>query len=198
MEAFTSPTLIKPFTSSELGVLNRCRLYLQATNLSDLTDGSGHRIAKHIRDGYRDKYRPQYHIWSVQQSPSVTQWRLWRKALKICFPTNDDKTLLSPKGAWTDDYKEKWQWFLHSPTARVYQRRGPTWKVYKKYFSQSRIKKGMLFSYETQALALPPQAQRVTVRRRNNKIRIQGWAPEQASNIPFSLISHSVDGMQYI
>ena len=50
--------------------------------------------------------------------------------------------------------------------------------MYTRHFHNLQVKKGTLFRYETDALTLPSNAQRATIIRLNNKIRIQGWASD--------------------
>ena len=141
MEAFTNPDLAHPFSPSELASLNCCRLYLQVTTLADIVDGSGLRISKRAKDGIRDHTRPHYHPWPVQAKPGPSQWTLWRKALKQCFPLTPDKSLQHPLGAWIDGQQEQWTWYYLPVSKRVFQRHHTGWKVYVKNAPQGPIKR---------------------------------------------------------
>ena len=109
MEVFLSSIVPKHFTPSELTTLNRCRLYLQFTNLLEIVDGSGQQIPKQARDGHRDRNRPHYHNWPVQLSPGPEQWLLWQKALNRRFPHTEDKILCTPLGSWIESLRDQWQ-----------------------------------------------------------------------------------------
>ena len=146
--------------------------------LSEITDGTGIHITKQALQGHRDKERPHYHDWPEQQSPGPRQWRLWRKFIKYAFLSTEDKQLRHPLGSWIDTNTEVWKWFYLPTTKKVYGKQGQRWKVYTRHFHNLQVKKGTLFRYETDALTLPSNAQRATIIRLNNKIRIQGWASD--------------------
>lgn len=97
MEAFAAQPSI---TNSQLTELNRCRLFLQVHTLSDIVDGSGTRLSKQYFDGTIDQYRTPSHDWPKQGNPGTSQWALWRKSLKKCFPLSPENTLLTPLGSW--------------------------------------------------------------------------------------------------
>ena len=142
--------------------------------LSDITDGSGKYITRQSLQGHKDKERPLYHDWPEQQSPGTRQWRLWRKVIKLVFPLQENQ-LSSPLGAWIDNKADTWQWFYLPSTKQVFNRHGRRWKVYTRHFHNVQVKKGTLFKYDTDALLLPNSAQRATIIRQHNKIRLQGW-----------------------
>ena len=167
------------FTATELQRLNRCRLYLHVSTVSDITDGSGVRISKQSSNGHRDPDRPQYHDWPEQGRPGPREWQLWRKALKICFASTTLRELDQPLGVWIDGHRQHWKWFYNPQARRLYFRHGRRWKVYKLNSHQTRdVQKGTLFKYDTNAISLPPNSQRATVIHFNNKVRIQGWSHE--------------------
>ena len=132
MDAFASAE--PKFTPSELERLNRCRLYLKADTLSDITDGSGNFIGKQYSDGNRDPDRIIYHDWPEQRRPGPSEWTLWRKALRVCFASTSIRAIRqldTPLGGWIDGYRDKWKWFYLPTQKHFYCRYGVKWKMYK-------------------------------------------------------------------
>ena len=71
-------------TKTELGRLNRCRLFLQAITIADITTIDG----KHIRpECLRGHHEPSNDLtrhdlaWPNQERPSTHDWTVWQKAL---------------------------------------------------------------------------------------------------------------------
>jgi hypothetical protein len=66
--------------------LNQCRIYLQVTTVSDMTNGTGTQLlpqALHC-ERYHDILLPTY-IWPIQPEPNLRQKSEWRKAIKHTF-----------------------------------------------------------------------------------------------------------------
>ena len=103
------------YTNSQLGHLNRCRLYLRVYSRSDITEGNGVIIARWAWTGdLSQRLRPQRLKWPYQERPGKTSWTLWRKALTKCIV--GDPNLL-PLGPWTSS--DHWWWYSPS-TGRLY------------------------------------------------------------------------------
>ena len=82
--------LTEKFAHSDIGTpalrsINKCRLYLEVTTLSDILDGSGKRYCNHIMNGHNDNERSSYHRWPQQQNSGLNDWRIWQRSIKI-FP----------------------------------------------------------------------------------------------------------------
>ena len=89
MEAFH----LTGFNKHQLQQLNRCRLYLHAETLSDITDGTGNLISKQAYDGRRIPTSSSSHDWPVQEKPNEIHWKLWRKALRDSFPRINNRRI---------------------------------------------------------------------------------------------------------
>ena len=111
MESFLSAG----YSAAELRILNRCRLYMRATTLSDLTTGDGQRLQDDIFRGLRQLNQDSYD-WPAQGKPPPREWNLWGSALRCCFAPTQGK-LLSPLGEWLSDipsesYYSEWEWWV--------------------------------------------------------------------------------------
>jgi ribonuclease HI len=90
------------FEDKEVVRLNYCRLFLNAVTLSDLTTTDGKYLDNGKLTGEISMMSSQSQWMSVlQDKPSETEWRLWRKANKIW--SMDDGTLRQPLGDWLHD-----------------------------------------------------------------------------------------------
>jgi hypothetical protein len=86
------------YKKATLQKINRCRLYLQVTTLSDIVCGYGTRFTKALNCIY-GKTIPHHHKWPKQMRPGAASVRAWRKALKECFP-QERGTLEYQLGQW--------------------------------------------------------------------------------------------------
>ena len=79
---YSSPITIKK--------LHACRLYLQATLLSDITNLKGDKLLTNGLHGLREQYRTSAYAWPRQQRPNAHSWKLWKNMLKnlYCSPNS--------------------------------------------------------------------------------------------------------------
>ena len=79
---YSSPITIKK--------LHVCRLYLQVTLLSDITNLKGDKILMTSLQGLRDQHRLSTYVWPRQQRPNAHSWKLWKNILikLYCSPTS--------------------------------------------------------------------------------------------------------------
>jgi hypothetical protein len=112
---------------TELQAINRCRLYLQVTTISDITNGDGIRVSDNALQGIYDHHRPHYYQWPYQPSPPTSCWTIWRRSLRRCL--HDKKLVLNHRlGKWTDNHD--WMWHFSPTEERLYQRQHQGWKVW--------------------------------------------------------------------
>jgi hypothetical protein len=98
MEAFTQ----NGYKGKALRGLNKCRLYLQCTNLADITNGKGNKILAAAIQCHRSALIEQkQYEWPIQPAPNQLQKLLWRKALHKCFTLHHRTNVLrQPLGTW--------------------------------------------------------------------------------------------------
>ena len=61
--------------------LNACRLFLQLTLLSEITDIDGTHLLQGILNGDNSKMPPTTIHWPEQGSPSSSTWKCWSKVI---------------------------------------------------------------------------------------------------------------------
>jgi hypothetical protein len=86
------------YTKGELHKINKCRLYLQVTALSDITCGYGKKFTR-AYNCVKDNSIPHYYKWPKQPRPNSTAIKIWRKALRECFPRTNG-TMEYTLGKW--------------------------------------------------------------------------------------------------
>ena len=59
-----------------------CRLYLQITLLSDITDIKGTSLIPNVLIGTRSINRHQTSSWPLQQKPNSHSWKVWKRTLR--------------------------------------------------------------------------------------------------------------------
>ena len=98
---------------SDLKIINRCRLYLRVTCLSDITTGDGKRLQDDIFRGCK-QFTVDSYQWPNQSRPPPRDWKVWRREVLRCFaPTHYNLTF--PLGPWIlsqQEYFAEWDWWL--------------------------------------------------------------------------------------
>ena len=103
MDACIQSATFKP---REIRAINYCRLYLGAVTLSDLTNTRGDRL-DHAKLQGKISLMSHTTRWLkiYQQSPSVVQWRVWRRANRLW--SAPDGALCQPLGRWLRDHQTR-------------------------------------------------------------------------------------------
>ncbi|KAI2511571.1 hypothetical protein MHU86_2825 [Fragilaria crotonensis] len=87
------------FTPKEICRINYCRLFLQATTVSDLTSMNGRTLDHNKLSGRHSLLSSFTHGTSIyQERPSESTWKLWSKANTLW--SRSDGTLIQPLGDW--------------------------------------------------------------------------------------------------
>jgi hypothetical protein len=74
--------LASNMSQSHLQSINRCRLYLQLLNLSDMVSADGCCIIPHVLQGHKLTDRKSTLAWPNQQRPPKADWTIWSRALQ--------------------------------------------------------------------------------------------------------------------
>ena len=103
METCIQSAAFKPF---EIRAINYCRLYLGAVTLSDLTNTRGDRL-DHAKLHGKISLMSHTTRWLkiYQESPSVVQWRIWRRANRLW--STPDGVLHQSLGRWLRDHQTR-------------------------------------------------------------------------------------------
>ena len=116
------------FNKKQLGILNRCRLYLQVLTLSDITSAAGNTILPTISQGKRPQHRRSSLTWPRQESPPPQDWHLWRVALNHVSRNNK---LQHPLGSWLNRPHQQWEWYIDPTTQMAYRKQtDQTWTAH--------------------------------------------------------------------
>ena len=99
--------LLSNFTSNDLYDINRARIFLKVTTLSDISDGSGTYITEDafLAKPMSDRTTPLK--WPRQPFLTIRQRNLWKTALESAY-TSGGRKLCRPLGAWTGPPTQTW------------------------------------------------------------------------------------------
>eukprot|EP00978_Attheya_sp_CCMP212_P033691 scaffold137243_cov47-Attheya_sp.AAC.1 len=112
------------FSGPDLIDLNHCRMFLQATTLSDITSGDGLRLMPLRQIVARNKLNTSRYRWPTTKYPtSLRVRRLWAVAVSNCFATPDGWDLRQPLGRWMENAAPM-EWSF-SPSSRTLFRSTP-------------------------------------------------------------------------
>jgi hypothetical protein len=89
--------------------INRCRLYLQLINLSDMTSADGRYLIPQAVQGHRLKDRRSTLAWPTQQRPSRADWQIWSNALS---PLSSSGVLIRPVDMCLRQSHQEWLLYL--------------------------------------------------------------------------------------
>ena len=97
-------------TSQNRHIINKCRIFMQHTYLSEITSSDGTQIAQQIYNQYPPKsldHQPE-HDWPRQSKPCALSWKKYMGVIKRIFCKQNGK-LHSPLGNWLRQ-SDKWNW----------------------------------------------------------------------------------------
>ena len=79
------------FSPTEIRRINYCRLFLQATTVSDITNATGTNLSPGVRVGAPTIWSGvSRHHKTNQNNPNPTTWRLWARALSLFANHRDE------------------------------------------------------------------------------------------------------------
>ena len=131
----------KRFTATETARINSCRLYMQATLLSDIATPCGRHIHKAYYEGRRSRRINWPSIqYPRQAKPDKTSWNLWRKGLQLAFLRDDKHHLRTKLGNWkpSQSYHHRWRW--HYTPDGLHQQ-SPRTAIIKQYLSHETVQR---------------------------------------------------------
>jgi hypothetical protein len=109
-------------TTTELKAVQRCRLFLQATTISDLTNSSGTALADWISDPNLDltNYRTSHLLYPHQARPTSATWNLFMRKLQLAYTSNNN-ILITPLGNWYQGrFHQAWHQMYCRTTDTIY------------------------------------------------------------------------------
>ena len=110
----------------KLRVFNKCRIYLRALTLADITRGDGEALLRDAWNGVNSfQCRTDLH-WPQQQRPPGSDWTIWRECLGSMFNVSESRLHLPKRlGAWFDDCAPSS--FLDTEIDRLYSLEDGEW-----------------------------------------------------------------------
>jgi hypothetical protein len=73
------------YKTKDLKLLNHCRMWVQATTLSDITTGNGLYLRSQQPDRAYTRHTNNKKEWPKGDTPDKHSWTLWDTALQKCF-----------------------------------------------------------------------------------------------------------------
>ena len=120
------------FTKKQIKKINYCRLYLQATTVSDISTASGDSLAPGVRYGEPTLWSGQTrHHKTNQGKPDPATWRLWSRALTLI--ATPDGALRTPLRQWivpVNRQRQTWLAYFDPITDTVYLYKMGIYEVY--------------------------------------------------------------------
>jgi hypothetical protein len=110
------------FTNKELKEINYCRIYLQASYLSDITNIKGNKIEAWVGRGQKQAGRQSTWEWPLQKIPIA--WKAWKEALEYLAPDGDGG---DPLVEWKFDHHQIMEWYLDAQSSSLYHHTEGVW-----------------------------------------------------------------------
>jgi Reverse transcriptase (RNA-dependent DNA polymerase) len=165
------------FRGSDLQAVNRCRLFLKAFTLADITSGDGNYVIEDNLHGTQRNNESKY-TWPRQQRPPTGDWNVWRKAIRETFCDNSSYRLYNPLRKWITTSR-KFRWYHSESEQRIYKMSDSGWNYLSVNLTRSRVK---IFreTDNTVSYELPSDLRRtVTVEKGTGQFVITGTAEEE-------------------
>jgi len=137
------PTIMEVFIQKGVGktslqVLNKCRRYLEAVNLSDICTGDGLSISTLSIQGSKRHQHINTYSSTQMQKPSVRDLYMWKQYIRTCFciGSNSNK-LMKPLGKWKESTFSKFTWYYKKSEDMLMKRLSQsTFRLYKRDLSR--------------------------------------------------------------
>ena len=135
-------------TEEDLKKINRCRMYLQAQNLSDIANGHGNRISTITLQHVKDPDRISKYTWPIQPKPPKSDWDAWDDAILHCWTINESFDISPPLQKWINTPQISTPW-SYNPEHRMlyYKTSQQSTNVYKMKESHTRTKTSSTFQF---------------------------------------------------
>ena len=108
------------FTKPQIAAINRCRIYMRAITLTDISNGTGSFVTRDAYEGKRDPHRNSTWIWPNQEKPPRKDWKLWRDAIEIIWTQTGTRRLRQELGEWKETPHQHFNWRYSPSQDRIY------------------------------------------------------------------------------
>ena len=119
----------------------RCRLYLRATTLSDISNGSGTHILPSAWQCKRewDTLSSKAYKWPYQPKPTRKDTEAWQRVLQIIFAVGLRQLDISrPMGTYYRASRTHANWFIDRCNDSLYQQEEGRWRRWKPVITRTR------------------------------------------------------------
>jgi hypothetical protein len=171
------------FSPSQLEKINRCRLYMQATTLADITNGYGTRLSTNAKVCRRDPSRTSMYNFPIQPRPGKETIRLWKRALKKCFPLLYNISLSPQLHCWTVPVDKTHQWFYLPRQQQLFQKiNDHRYRIWKRSSRAGHLGLFPKFEKFSNTMTIPKCSVRATIEYVDNRnVRFTGWYKEDTT-----------------
>ena len=124
----------KQMSQSDMLAVNRCRVYLHAQNLSDISTGNGRLIRPQFLLSTAQPLHSKY-TWPYQVKPPSSDWKQWKKAVLEIWNHDEQGILNKPMGPILLNSHLVHTWYFSPTTQKLYHRLN----VNNKYLAYTRV-----------------------------------------------------------
>jgi len=117
------------YRSSELALLNRCRMHLQVVFLSDICNSHGMAIENQFWTGKASTDEHHY-SWPQSHPPTQGEWTFWQLALTRSFHLGHAQQLLLALGQWYLITRTCNGWFTDKSGLQLYLQKDHRWSIF--------------------------------------------------------------------
>ena len=178
------------YTDEDIKSINRCRIYLQVQNLSEITNGHGTQISFCAKNYIKDPDRISNYEWPKQPFPSKRDWEAWEDALLNAW-SNGNYQIIPSLGEWNHKLSFHSQWKYSATTERVFYKVSTcTYNVYEPESTNRRHSTSYKFLHAT--TSIPSNATNAIVNRTiPHKPRLEAVLPTETT------MKHSNNDIQH-
>jgi len=119
----------------ELASMNRCRMFIKATYLSDICMGDGKYMDTRFWDG-KATCTTEYQ-WPRMEKPTTYEWNTWIKNLTIALSLGWRDSLEHSLGNWNNNQRTKDGLFLEMAGDHLWTSQNGKWHIHTKIPGQS-------------------------------------------------------------
>jgi hypothetical protein len=167
------------YKGKTLGRLNKCRVFLHATTVSNISTGCGKFVTQAAWMGRADTTRMEKYDWPNQGNPTSSDWKIWQEAVtkSLCIRP---KILRTQLGRWLQEGSTTW---LYSELEeRLYHTEGGTTTYYSRAPGNASRAAKRKFHNRQQVDQVPQLVYQATVEIVRTTVYLTGWAPLTRQN----------------
>ena len=171
------------YTKQQLCTINRCRIFLQAVTMADITDSSGNSVTAEAYEGKIDPTTISGIMWPNQQRPPPRAWELWKEAITNVWCRTRSRRLREPLGEWSKASYQDFKWAYDQIGYVLYYT--DQYGSYKYAPSQTRTRRQRMFRRVRCVNEIPDECEYATVTYyREGEVLFDGSEPIQQLHTP--------------